>query len=244
MIKPTQDAYGQEIWNYQLNQEGYEIVERDDGYIDISSGPQAYFTKYKDWPEYHKKAMTFVHGRVLDIGCGAGRHSLYLQEQGSSVTGIDQSAFAIKVCKQRGLKEALNLSISDIHKFNKNSFDTILMLGNNFGLFGSYKRAKILLKKMNRITSPQACIIAESNDPYQTDNPDHLEYQKLNKDRNRMAGQLRIRIRFRKYIGKWFDYLLVSKKEMENILKNSGWKIKQFIDSEKSMYIAIIKKCG
>jgi ubiquinone/menaquinone biosynthesis C-methylase UbiE len=241
-MKLNQDAYGQEIWNYFTEKKGYEIVERNDGYMDISSGPESYFSEFNEWPEHQRNAMNYAKGNVLDIGCGAGRHSLYLQKQGFNITGIDQSPLAIKVCKQRGIKNLLNISISEIRTFNSNSFDTILMLGNNFGLFGSFKRAKILLKTMNRITSPQAYIIAESNDPYQTDISEHLDYQKMNLNRGRMAGQLRIRIRFRKYVGKWFDYLLVSKNEMKEILKNSGWKVKKFIDSENSVYIAILEK--
>ena len=57
-----------------------------------------------------------------------------------------------------------------------------------------------------------------------------------------MAGQLRLRIRFRKCIGRWFDYLIVSKKEMEEILKGTGWKIRDFIDSCDSAYVAAIEK--
>jgi len=57
-----------------------------------------------------------------------------------------------------------------------------------------------------------------------------------------MGGQVRIRIRFRKYATKWFDYLMISKEEMEEILKGTGWKVKQFLDSEDSQYIAIIEK--
>jgi hypothetical protein len=69
-----------------------------------------------------------------------------------------------------------------------------------------------------------------------------LEYHKLNKKRGRMAGQLRVRIRFRKCVGRWFDYLIVSKKEMGEILKGTGWKIREFIDSDNSAYIAVIEK--
>ncbi|UCE04577.1 MAG: class I SAM-dependent methyltransferase, partial [bacterium] len=68
-----------------------------------------------------KKVLSFVKKNVLDIGCGAGRHSLYLQEQGFNITGIDQSPLAIEVCIQRGVENALNMSISEIHKFNSKS---------------------------------------------------------------------------------------------------------------------------
>jgi hypothetical protein len=53
---------------------------------------------------------------------------------------------------------------------------------------------------------------------------------------------VRIRIRFKKYVGRWFDYLMVSKKEMIEILTGTGWKTREFIDSEGPQYIAIIKK--
>ena len=71
--------------------------------------------------------MEFVKGRVLDVGCGAGRCSLYLQRKGFDVIGIDNSPLAIKVCKLRGLKKAKLVAIEDA-KFGPNSFDTILMM--------------------------------------------------------------------------------------------------------------------
>jgi SAM-dependent methyltransferase len=210
-------------------------VERDDGYFGVSSGAKLYFSEYKDWPQREKEAMKHVKGRVLDIGCGAGRHALYLQKKGFDVLGIDNSPLAIKVCKLRGLKKARVMSITQIN-FKRGSFSTVLMFGANFGLFGSFNRARRLLKRFYRITSDDALIIAESSDPYKTDNPDHLEYHKFNRRRGRMSGQLRIRIRFKKYIGNWFDYLIVSKEEMKKIIEGTGWKVKKFIDSKGSLH--------
>jgi len=241
-LKPINDAYGQEIWSHFNGKKSFEIVEREDGYFDVSSGAPTYFSEYGNWPEHYKSAIESAKGRVLDIGCGAGRHSIYLQSKGLTVTGIDSSPLAIKVCRLRGLKKTRVMSIAEISRFKPSSFDTILMLGNNFGLFGSFSNARLLLKKLYKITSPNAMIIAESNDPYKTENPFHLQYQKTNRRRGRMSGQMRIRIRYMKYVGKWFDYLIVSKEEMKKILKGMGWKVKKFIDSSSSPYAAIIQK--
>jgi SAM-dependent methyltransferase len=167
---------------------------------------------------------------VLDIGCGAGRHSLHLQEKGFDVLGIDVSPLAIKVCRLRGVK------------FKPNSFDTIIMMGNNFGLFGSLTKARRLLKRFHSMTSQDALIIAETRDPYRTDNPDHLKYQEYNRNRGRMSGQLRLRIRFKKYVTPWFNYLLVSKEELKEILDGTGWKVKGFLDSGNSIYVALMEK--
>lgn len=241
MLKDYQDAFGHEIYDYFKNKSGHEIIERDDGYFDASGEPKVYFTGYKDWPSFEKKAMRYVKGKVLDIGCGAGRHSLYLQEKGIEVFGIDSSPLAIEVCKLRGLKNAKVLSITQISS-ELGIFDTILMMGNNFGLFGSPKRARWLLNKIYKMTSEKGRIIAETTDPYKTEKPEHLEYHKFNKKRGRMPGQVKIRIRYNKYVTPWFDYLLVSKEEMENILRGTRWEIKEFIDSKSSPYIAIIEK--
>jgi len=239
-LKAEEDAFGQMIWAYYKGREVFEIVERDDSYIDAYS-PKRYFSDYENWHLIEQKSMEFVKGRVLDIGCGAGRHSLYLQRKGFDVLGIDNSPLTIKVCNLRGLEKAKLMSIEDIN-FKPNSFDEIIMMGNNFGLFGSFKKARKLLKEFHEMTSENASIIADTRDPYKTDNPDHLEYHRLNKERGRMGGQVRIRIRFGKHVGRWFDYLMVSKKEMEEILKGTGWKVKEFIDSEDAEYIAIIEK--
>ena len=241
-MKINEDAYGQEVWAYIKKKEGFEIVERDDGYFSISSGPKTYFYDYKNWSDREKKAMKFVKGKILDVGCGAGRVSLYLQKKGFDVTGIDNSPLAIKVCRLRGLKKAKVISINEIGRFKPNSFNTIIMFGNNFGLFGSFDGTKELLKKFYRITSPNVLIIADTLDPYKTDNPVHKQYHKFNRKRGRMGGQVRIRIRFEKYVSNWFDYLMVSKKEMKELLKGTGWKVKRFISFDKSHYIVVIQK--
>ena len=188
--------------------------------------------------------MRHARGRVLDIGCGAGRHSLYLKEQGFDVLGIDNSPLAIEVCRSRGLSNAHVLSITQITP-QLGAFGTIPMLGNNFGLFGSFTRAKWLLRRFHRITSGEARIIAESRDPYETESLEHLEYHEFNRQRGRMPGQLRIRVRYKKYATPWFDYLLVSKDEMGRILEDTGWEAREFIDGETpGVYIAIIERAG
>ena len=241
MLKDHQDAYGHSLYDYFTNKTGQEIVERDDGYISAHDGPKVYFAEYKDWHPIEKKAMRYARGRVLDIGSGAGRHSLYLQEKGLEVTGIDNSPVAIEVCKLRGLRNARVVPISQITS-ELGVFDTVLMLGNNFGLFGSFEGARRLLKKLSKMTSEKGRIIAGSNDIYQTENREHLDYHRQNRERGRMAGQVRLRVRYRKYATPWFDYLMVSKDEMENILDGTIWKVSRFIESGGPPYISIIDK--
>jgi SAM-dependent methyltransferase len=245
VLKDRQDAFGHEIYDYYKDTTHrraiVEIVELDDGFIDVSGGPAAYFSEYKNWSSHYKKAMRYVKGRVLDVGCGAGRCSLYLQGKGLDVVGIDNSPLAIEVCKQRGLKDARVIPINQVNK-TMGVFDTVIMMGNNFGLFGSFEGARRLLKKWVNMTSEKARIIAETNDVYKTDNPDHLSYHELNRKRGRMAGQIRMRVRRGKYMTPWFDYLMVSREEMADIVRGTGWAIEVIIESGHSSYIAVLRK--
>ena len=241
-MKDREDAYGHEVLDYLQGENVTEIIEREDGYIAASGGPGAYFSDYKDWPGHQKRAMRFVRGRVLDIGCGAGRHSLYLQgEKGHDVVGIDVSPLAVEVCRRRGVVDVRAMSITEVSS-KLSEFDTILMLGANFGLFGDFHRAKRLLKRFHHITTDKARIVAETRDPVDTLLPDHLEYHQINRDRGRMPGQVRIRVRYGKYRSSWFDYLFVSKDEMQTIFDGTGWRIRRLIDTDDSVYIAIIEK--
>lgn len=240
-MEKYKDAYGRAIYDYYQGNGGYEIVENDIGDIRISTGPSNYFREYKDWPQSERKAIRFARGKVVDIGCGAGRVTLYLQEQGFDAFGIDNSPLAIKVCKQRGVKKVKVMSVTQLSR-RQGLFDTIVMFGNNFGLFANQTRAKWLLRRFYNITSSQGRIIAQSLDPYDTNDSELLAYQKFNRTRGRMSGQVRMRVRYKKYMSDWFEYLLVSRNEMQQLLKGSGWKVKQFIDSKGPSYMVIIQK--
>jgi 2-polyprenyl-3-methyl-5-hydroxy-6-metoxy-1,4-benzoquinol methylase len=110
--KPQEDAYGRELWDTYKGIDSIEVVERDDGYIDPSRVlPKQYFSSFDEWDPIEKTTMDQVKGKTLDIGCGAGRHSLYLQEKGFDVVGVDNSPLAIEVCRLRGLKNAVLVPI-------------------------------------------------------------------------------------------------------------------------------------
>jgi SAM-dependent methyltransferase len=240
-LRADHDAMGHELMDALETGEVTEIIERDDGYID-GRVTRTYFADFADWPVIDQAAVScLVPGRVLDLGCGAGRAALYLQEQGVEVLGIDNSPLAVEVCRLRGVREARLLSITRVGA-QLGMFDNILMLGNNWGLMGSFKRARWLLRKFYRMTTPGARIIAQSNDIYNTTNPLHLAYQAWNRERERMSGQIRMRVCTGLHRSPWFDYLMVSKDEMQDILSGTGWQVHGFIDSEGPSYIAIIEK--
>ena len=231
------------VLDYFEGRRAHEIMERSDGSMGVSNGPQAYFEPFRRWPTPERKAMRYVRGRVLDVGVGVGRVALHLQERGHDVVGIDTSPLAVEVARRRGVKDARVLAFKDIGP-RLGFFDTVAMMGNNFGLFGSAIGARRMLRRLAKLTSEHARIVAASRNPYGTDDPDHLAYHESNRRQGRMPGQLRLRVRHGRYVGRWFDYLLVSPDEMESLVKPGGWRIEQLLpDAEPpDYYVGILRK--
>ena len=239
--KRSTDAWGLLISDYFAGESCLELIERDDGFLTATDNLPMYFSSYEDWPDYVKKALAHVRGRVLDVGVGAGRFALYLQEQGHDVVGIDVSAGILEVCRQRGVQDVRQLPFHRVDN-SLGVFDTILMMGNNFGLFANPRRAKWMLRRLKRLTRAGARIVAESLDVYATDKPEHLAYHARNRRRGRLPGEIRLRVRYRDRIGEWFDYLMVSQEEMEDIVEGTGWRIAAVLERGGAQYVAVLEK--
>jgi SAM-dependent methyltransferase len=114
------DALGQLFWDYFNHKNPIGITERNDVFVDLED-PRIWFSRYKDWLDVEKKSVKCVNAtRVFDIGCGIGRHALYLQkEKGFDVFGIDTSPLAIRICKLQGLKKAKVQSITEFALIQK-----------------------------------------------------------------------------------------------------------------------------
>jgi SAM-dependent methyltransferase len=243
----TGDGYG-ELLRAALegNGEMVEIVERDDGFIMASRfGPQFYLAPYAKWPSRQRRALRLARGRVLDVGAGAGRVSLHLQEKGHDVVAIDASPGAIEVCRRRGVRDARVLRIEDVDK-SLGLFDTIVMYGNNLGLLRSRSHAPRILRSLARITSERGRILGECLDPYDAAGPEHRAYHARNRKRRRMGGQIRIRIRYRDVATPWFDYLFLSRPELEKLADGTGWRLaRTFEDGGEpftGLYVAVLEK--
>lgn len=121
-------------------------------------------------------------------------------------------------------------------------FDTVLLLGVNFGLLGDEAKATELLRRFATITTESGRIVAGSRDPYATEDPVELQYQLHNRDSGRLGGQQRLRIRYRDLATPWLEWLTVSVVEMESIAAGAGWRVGAILDSDHPLYVAVLDK--
>jgi hypothetical protein len=125
--------------------------------------------------------------------------------------------------------------------FPSNSFDTILMLGQNLAL-GDTMEIRGYLSKLYEVTSPDGIIIGEARDPYVTDNPEHIEFQRNNIERGIPAGLVRLRVGFKEGVTEWFTLFLMNEEELLDVIKPTGWKLGKTYNSSHGIYIAILSK--
>lgn len=118
------------------------------------------FRDFKDMPKLEQKALELAKGSILDVGCGAGSHSLYLQENHFDVKAIDISNGAIEVAQKRGVLNTEVLNILD----ETGRFDTILLLMNGTGIFQELIQVSKYLKHLKSLLHPNGQILIDSSD--------------------------------------------------------------------------------
>jgi SAM-dependent methyltransferase len=233
------DIFGMIMSDAASGKEAKHEIERDDGYAHASQGSQ-YIAPFTEWAESERLASVEVKGKILDIGCGAGRVALYFQEKGHDVVGIDISQAAVDASHERGLKE-VHLMSADNLEFPDSTFDTVLLFGNNFGVLGDEEKIISMLKDLHRITKPDGVILAQTRDVEDTDKPEHLAYHKKNRAKGNPIGLVKLRINYKGHIGDWWLLRMVNADEMSAMAEKAGWKLEKTY-GPRNLYVGVLKK--
>ena len=156
------DLMGRAIWDYYY-QENSEDLQTETSISELDDLPVSYlFRDYQEMNALEKKALDLSFGKVLDVGSGAGSHSLYLQnERKLEVTALDISPKSIEICKARGVKNAI---CEDLLQFSEKNFDTVLLLMNGTGIFQSLEDIDQYLQKLKSLVAENGQILIDSTD--------------------------------------------------------------------------------
>lgn len=221
-MEPRQgDALGTALLDALAGKDAPMVIERDDGLIAVDGTDY-----FGGLAEHGAWAAARASGRVVDVGAGAGRGALALQERGQEVTALDTSAGAVEVCRRRGVRSVYKGTVRQAAADGlAGTFDSALLLGNNLGLLGSRENAVQFLTDLGKLLKPDGAIVGTILDAYKTDNPVHLAYHERNRGRGRLPGQLTMRVRYRNIATDWFDWLAASPEELAELAAQAGWRV-------------------
>lgn len=154
------DVFGTAILDYQLGNYSEDLVTSTSISVSDTLPIPYLFRNYSDMPSLEQTALKLSKGAVLDIGCGAGSHSLYLKSKSLEVKSIDISQGAIEACRLRGITQAYLLDVMD----ETNTFDTLLLLMNGSGIFQSLAHTPFVLSHLKTLLNPDGQILIDSSD--------------------------------------------------------------------------------
>jgi SAM-dependent methyltransferase len=156
------DLFGKAILDFQTNNSPEDLITETTISEEDEMSVAYLFRSYDEMPKMEQRALQLAKGKILDVGCGAGSHSLTLQnDRNLDVTSIDISANAIQACALRGLKKP---KVQDVMTLENEKFDTILLLMNGAGMCGRLKNIPNFLLKLKSLLNPGGQILLDSSD--------------------------------------------------------------------------------
>ena len=175
------------------------------------------FRSYKDMPEIERKALDLAKGKTLDVGAGAGCHSLVLQERGFDVTAIDISPLSVETMRNRGIKKVFEQDFFSL----AGQYDTILMLMNGIGIVGTLERMPKFFKLLDKILAPEGQLLCDSSDisyVFETEEG-FIEYP----DDDGYYGELSFQMRYKDTIGEPFPWLYIDSDTLRQVAEENGY---------------------
>ncbi len=228
-VRSGGDAFGKALLDFHnTGEETVSIVRRiEDGNCEeMPSSP--YFRAFDEWNPLDRALSAWIEGRVLDVGVGAGRLSLYLQEKGHEVVGIDISPGALEVSRARGAKDVRQLDILD-GILDCEKFHTIALFGNNLGIAGFHENVGPFLQCLSHMLTPGGRVIGSHLNWERTRKPKHLEFQEANRQAGRHPVDMTLRIEYGG-IEETFSWCLTNQVELAEIAKSVGLATEATID--------------
>lgn len=229
------DLFGKAMLDFQTNNNPEDIITETSISEPDEMSVSYLFRTYEEMPEIEKKALQLAYGKVLDVGCGAGSHSLSLQnDRQLEVHSIDISPNAIQTCSLRGLK---NIKTQYVLEYTDTKFDTILLLMNGTGIFGKIENCNLYLQKLKSLLNPGGQILIDSSDIIYMFDEDE-DGGKWIPSEKEYYGELTFTITYKNEKEAPFDWLYLDYNTLQNAAIANGLKCELILEGAHYDYLA------
>ena len=194
---------------------------------------RTYFRKPEEFSDLEQYALSLCQGEVLDVGAGAGAHSLHLQHCGKKVSALEISGLSCEVMRRSGIKNIVEYNIFLYHGYQ---YDTLLLLMNGLGIVGDLASLSAALDHFARLLKPGGQIICDTSDIsylFDESQPDPSGYY----------GEIDYQFEYRSEIGPWFQWLYLDHDTFAEVAARSGWLFQIIYEDPSGQYLVRLAKC-
>lgn len=233
-MKETYDAMGAAIADYQKYGKAEKLRVFSPDFDEDEIPVELLFRRYEEMPQLEQHALELANGRILDVGAGAGCHSLALQEKGKDVTAIDISPLSVRTMRERGVKKVLEQDFFTV----KEHYDTILMLMNGIGIVGTLDKLKSFFMHIGNILSKGGQLLLDSSDIcYLFEEEDGIIYLPEGDD---YYGELQYTMQYKDTISEPFPWLYIDFPTLSTIASECGFQAELVVEGDHYDYLARI----
>ncbi len=218
------DVWGAIYLDYWAGEHRPHAIERDDGLVVTLDSAASYFEAPRSEPE--RRLLDGLQGPVLDLGCGPGSYALHLQDRGLTVTAGDLSAGAVRVCRERGCRDARVLDVRDL-RLPEAAYGSIIVMGNTLGLHQDPASFPRFLATLCRATKRSGHLLCTTRDPLETSDPVHVAYHRRNRERGLPPGMTTVRMRYGELADEWVTLWLMTPEELDRGINGTGWSLRE-----------------
>lgn len=229
----SKDIFGKAIRAYYENEDKTPISVESPDFEDDVIPVEYLFRSFSEMPALEQRALILCNGRTLDVGCGAGSHSLYLQDQRNlDYLAIDTSKGAIEVARERGLQ---NVECIDFFSLKNERFNTILMLMNGSGIIGRLENMPGFFKHCRTLLDPNGQIVLDSSDLiFLFDEEDFAASENY-------YGELEFKLSYKGETSSTFDWLYIDPERLIEEAKKNNFHCNIVQKGEHYDYLAVLK---
>ena len=234
-MKKNADPMGKAIADYWKNGTAGRLSVFSPMFEEDEIPVKTLFRDEDEMPEIERKALGLARGKTLDVGAGAGCHSLILQKRGIDVTAIDISPLSVETMRARGVKKAIE---QDFYAHD-GRYDTILMLMNGIGIVGTLSRMPMFFHHLDKIFAPGGQLLCDSSDiSYVFENEDGI----IELPDTDYFGEINYQMRYQDIIGEPFSWLYVDAKTLRQVAEKHGYGVEIIAEGKHYDYLARIFK--
>ncbi len=251
-VVPAMDVVGRIVYDYHRDRlETAPTYLHPDGRV-TAAEPARHFEKYEHWSEVEQAALDRVRGRVLDVGCGAGRHARPLERRGHDVLAVDPSPTAVRTARERGVENCAVAQAAD-RPVSRASVDTVLLLGTQLGVCDYPVGMRSVLTDLYTVTAPGGRLVLDLEDPRAVERAAPIDHWGGDDSRQAVyrwpddgpASYARrwFRVRYGAWTGEWTRLAMLTPAQFRAVVAGTRWRVGEVVrNTGEPRYALVLEK--